>query len=141
MRPVHGFTRLVLLTFLASPLVGCLASLNGWELWLHPGYKGEVLDAESGQPVAEAQVTWIERGLATKTDQRGQFMFEGQTTRKHIVPFGDVGVIYTFRVSSPLYAEQEVKNFYVKYAPAEKPEIVQLDPVRLQPHGASNHQP
>lgn len=135
MHQAHGFTRVVLLTLLASPLVSCLASLNGWDLWLHPTYEGEVLDAGSGQPVAQALVVWIDRGLSTKTDSRGRFRFDGQQVRKHIVPFGDVGVIYTFRVSHALYTEQEIKDFYVKYAAAETPEIVQLQPVQLQPKG------
>src|SRR5215207_6158527 len=107
MKHAHGFTRLLLLTLLASPLVSCLASLNGWDLWLHPAYEGEVLDAGSGQPVAEALVVWVDRGLSTKTDPRGRFRFDGQQVRKHIVPFGDVGVIYTFRVSHALYVDQE----------------------------------
>lgn len=137
MRAIHGFTRLLPLTILASSLVGCLASLNGWDLWLHPAYEGEVLDAESGQPVAEALVLWVDRGLSTKTDPHGRFRFDGQSVRKHIVPFGDVGVIYTFRVSHTSYAQQEVKNFYVKYASAKKPEVVRLEAVRIQKRDGS----
>lgn len=133
--------RLLLLTLLALPLASCLASLNGWKLWLHPNYEGQVLDAESGEPVAEALVVWADRDLSTKTDPRGRFRFDGQRVRKHIVPFGDVGVIYTFRVSHPLYLEQEVQDFYVKYAPAEKLEIVQLKSVQLQKSPAPRQQP
>ncbi len=133
----RGSGRLALFALLACLLGGCLASLNGWDLWLHPNYVGEVRDGGDGKPVADAQVVWVERSLSVKTDVLGRFRFDGEQVRKHVVPFGDVGVIYTFRVFHHLYEGGELRVFYVKYTLASKPEIKQLESMRLQRKGAA----
>jgi hypothetical protein len=107
----HAMNKLSLLFFVLLAATGCES------VWVVPPANGQVVDARSGKPVAQAQVTRMcaDASAKTKTDVNGYFKFHGQ--RAWRVAFGDpLCAPASYRIDVVGYQSVETNGFAFGWA-------------------------
>jgi hypothetical protein len=127
---------LLLVIILGSLLTGVTIQATGQESW-SGNVRGTVLDAESGKPIADAEILIEQLQLTTLSDSRGRFWINAIVLSKN-------PLTVTLTVNAPGYGEWRIEDvqllaedtLILKVELGQEPVLIQMPGARVEPPGA-----